>query len=170
MENCSLKCRAKRTDTHDWIYGYYICLHHTTYCCKCTQQKERDNEIHQIVFEHMTDWCLPNQHLRADVDPATVCRCTGLLDQNHKNVFEGDILTCGEYPFTDSKGNQNYYAVVQYFDDSAAFGYQIVKTQSAKVHGIADGITGYLEELDISACRVIGNIFDNSELLSMKES
>ena len=78
-----LKCRGKRTDTGTWIEGYYIHLHETTYCCTGSKERDRENEIHQIVFEQMTDWGL--RHLRADVDPETVCQKVGPF-------FEGDII------------------------------------------------------------------------------
>ena len=82
--------RGKRTDVDRWITGQYIHLHKSTYCIG---PEPDDNGIHQIVFEEMTDWGLPNRYLRADVDPRTVGQYIGRRDINGKQIFEGDLVT-----------------------------------------------------------------------------
>ena len=84
--------RGKCVDTGIWYEGGYIHLHITTHCPIGDPERFPDNDIHQIVFERMTDWELPNQHLRVDVNPETVGQFTGLTDKNGKKIFEGDIL------------------------------------------------------------------------------
>ena len=137
--------RGKCTDTGKWYEGQYIHLHKTTCCFKEDYDKNPDNDIHQIVFERMTDWCLPNQHLRADVIPETVGQYTGLTDKNGKKIFEGDIVNI-EY---DTKVEN---AVIEY-------------------HGVSfyGATPADLWELnDYYAIEVIGNIHDNPELLEVE--
>ena len=80
--------RGKDSEVDVWHEGQYIHLHKTTYCFSGSAEREAENEIHQIVFEQMTDWNLPNRHLRADVLPETVGQFTGLKDKNFKDSFQ----------------------------------------------------------------------------------
>ena len=73
-----------------WIEGYFAKLHKTTYCF--INEEPKDNNLHQIVFEQMTDWNLPNQYYRADIIPDTLCYCTGFKDKSNHDIFVGDKI------------------------------------------------------------------------------
>ena len=84
-------CKAKSIETNQWIEGYYIHLHKTTYCF--TDENDDSNEIHRLVYEHITDWGLPNKHFMVDINPNTLCRCTGLSVSGNL-FYEYDRIVC----------------------------------------------------------------------------
>jgi len=84
------------------------------------------------------------------VNPETVCQYTGLYDKNEKSVWENDIVAR-----RDAKGNIRALGVVRY----GAFNCSC-----------CDGVFGWTFDGDVDIrepyfYEVIGNIFDNPELL-----
>lgn len=152
--------RGKCVEEGIWYEGQYIALHKTTFCFSGSAQRDRENEIHQIVFERMLDWNLPNRHLRVDVIPETVGQYTGLTDKNGKKIFEGDILKIARV--SDSIGS--YYfppldypvnVIVKW--DMCAWMWETL-CEDKRYIGFPDAWCHY-------ECEVIGNIHDNPELL-----
>ena len=80
-----------------------------------------------------------------EVIPETLCQYTGLTD---KNIWENDIVR-------NEKGD---IGVVQWFEEHAAF----------MIWNKTKNCVCYLAENDFSKIEVIGNIFDNAELLEVK--
>ena len=95
------------------------------------------------------------------VDPKTVGEFTGLMDMNGKGIFEGDIVT---YELPDYLGN--------FFPRIGKIYYQAGYFCVTMEHGpyISLGIS-YLFEHPESArtVTVIGNIYDNPELLKQEQ-
>lgn len=88
----------------------------------------------------------------------------GLRDNNNIKVYDGDIFTSKRYPFQD-EGVYNYHGVVEWFEDNAAFGY-CLKLVNKNKGGISDGICELFEGKDgVLDIEVIGNIYENPELL-----
>ena len=102
-----------------------------------------------------------------EVIPETVGQYTGLKDKNGKLIFEEDILKGFSYPFL-SDGEYNYYAVVVWLENSPAFGIYTIKNPKSKVRGISSGNTEYMSEWDSNNWEVIGNVYDNPELLEVE--
>lgn len=146
--------RGKDKDDGNWYEGYYLQLNDTTYCCLPSDNAEeanrlnKENEHHYIVFERMTDWGLPNKHLRAEVLPETVCRYTGLPDKNGRKIFEGDILSA----HLDDQYPEDITYVQITWD-----GFSWCTRESTE-----DDV---MTEHDCNTFEVCGNIFDNPELI-----
>ena len=98
------------------------------------------------------------------VDQDTICQCTGLKDKNGNLIWENDILDGFTYPYM-SDGVHNYYVEVCWCNNVPGFGIYTQKYPESKVAGISAGMTELMEDWDPNDWEVIGNIFDNPELL-----
>ena len=130
--------RAKRIDNGEFVIGNY--------------QRRFDllgNEEHYIFFSKSH-----NAWEYAEVDPSTICQCTGLKDRNRKLIWENDIVFV-----TDDDGNSGQVDTgVGEVDFLEGLWYIGGNVQNAlydinKMHQI----------------KVIGNIFDNLELLEQED-
>lgn len=99
-----------------------------------------------------------------EVRPDTICQCTGLKDKNGELIWENDILDGFTYPYL-SEGVHNYYAEVFWCDNVPSFGICTQKYPESKVAGISAGMVELMEGWNPNDWEVIGNIFDNPELL-----
>ena len=68
--------KAKRADNGEWVQGYLFGIWEKRY----------------ILWGMTND--IPNM---IEVDPSTICQCTGLRDKNDKLIWENDILHNGNY-------------------------------------------------------------------------
>jgi len=96
------------------------------------------------------------------IDEDTICQYTGLTDKNEKKIFEGDILRGFQYPFCYD-GEYNYYAEIIF--ENCSFMTYTHKNPSSCVRGLSDGNTDLMEDFVSEDWEVIGNIYDNPELL-----
>ena len=79
----------------------------------------------------------------------TIGQFTGLKDRNGNKIFEGDILD-------DNDGKPSYVCVF----DSGRFGFYSIKEY------INDDFLCYDYDFETSICAIVGNIYDNPELLA----
>lgn len=107
------------------------------------RQTDYFGERQTIIFEDKGNACFKKNF----VDTETVCQYTGLTDKNGNKIFEGDIV---KDEFAQLLG------VVKYSKKYMQF----------VVDDINDGEQDYSEF--INEVEVIGNIFDNPELLEVK--
>lgn len=133
--------RGKRLDNGEWIEGIPINTHIGTF----------------IVFEENPHFCDQYGYMEIDelakVDPATVGQYTGLRDRNGKRIFEGDVLVSF---FCDDVPNYGERSVVLWHKHAWCSQYRDYKPET-------------LEEYEMSNyVDVIGNIYDNPELLEQE--
>lgn len=85
--------------------------------------------------------------------PSTICQCTGLKDKNGKLIWENDIC--------DRK--EQYPEIVEYRNGDWTLDYSYA---SYKESGVCYCNLGFYTE-ERKCVEVIGNIFDNPELLEV---
>lgn len=129
-------CKAKRTDNGEWVIGGLVRYGFT------------GREKYYIVPSYASDL------YALEIDPSTICQCTGLKDKNGKLIWENDIVFVSD---ADGCSGQ-------------------MDTGVGKISFI-EGlwyIEGRVQNglYDIDKCfqiEVIGNKFDNPELLEVQE-
>ena len=126
--------KAKRLDSGEWVQGYLFGIWEKRY----------------ILWGMTND--IPNM---IEVDPTTICRCTGLKDKNGKLIWENDIIECKD-------GKHNFQTQIEWDAYCAGFIFQDTETSAVGLDAIAtNGL--------YSESKVIGNIFDNPELIKSEE-
>ena len=91
-----------------------------------------------------------------EIDPETVGQYTGLTDRNGTKIFEGDIVVFAD--FFDDKIHRGEV----YWCDSA-FWFDCTETEGD------EGMYS-LAYISVNVLEVIGNIYDNPELLEVKQN
>lgn len=139
--------KAKRIDNGEWVEGFYVRQEETSYCFKEDYERHPENTKHYIAFDMMTDWGLPNKHLIAEIDPETLCQYTGMKDKNSNRIWENDIVRI-ENSMDDGIGNIEFYGGMWYVDGEPS-----------------NTLYDIIEYDDIVEMEVVGNVFDNPELM-----
>ena len=146
--------KAKRIDNGEWEIGSLIILPNGE--CeiwnRCNNPPDRDPMWRRCVITHK-------------VEPSTICQCTGLKDKNGKLIWENDVVKKHFYSiYDDCVNSEEYIGVVKLKD--FAWVVDSFKGEYKCAIPIFE-VMSYSE--DVKHFEVIGNIFDNKELLEREE-
>lgn len=147
--NRTIKFRGKEIKTGQWVYGLY------------TQGSFIDPVNNTETVRHII-----HSDMLYDVSENTVGQFTGLLDKNGKEIYEGDIVKNKEI---GSYGCE-YIGVVKYYESDCKFGIDITATYRFTkrllfTEGECSFNDGHCTITYTNEYYVIGNIYDNPELL-----
>lgn len=147
MENRYL-FRGKRIDNGEWVVGYYTYYPDGMGNTKDTKYAIRDTSV--------------NPNKLYFVDPSTICQCTGLKDDEDALIFENDVLS-----LKDEINECEWKAVVKFGNPNAEYtwGWQLVPITECDAN--KDILLWVETEMGYMYCEVIGNRFDNPELLEV---
>ena len=131
--------KAKRIDNGEWVQGYLFGIWEKRY----------------ILWGMTND--IPNM---IEVDPSTICRCTGLKDKNGKLIWEKDIVD-GHI----KRGAAFLNCLVLWNESKARFD---VRAKGCNFPMTLDEVT---DDISVGGLdyEVVGNQFDNTELLELLE-
>ncbi len=134
--------KAKGRDNGKWVEGYYVLFRKCHYILPI---------FNNDVFYRYEKWPFYGCEEWIEVDPSTVCQYTGLTDKNGLKIWEGDIIVAGNYKWKCK--------VV--WDEKCARFIGLTNDKDVKLVYI-----GMADKNNNSAVEVIGNIYENPELLN----
>lgn len=155
--------RGKRRDNDEWVYGYYVCLN------------GKEHRIYSGFAETDCGDYYPDWY---EVIPDTVGQFTGITDRNGTKVFEGDILLIHQFLFDGTEYEKELIGKVVYDNEQACYAVDsCIHDEIQKYMGYDDTAEFVKEKIPLcllyglheESYTIIGNIFDNPELLEVTE-
>ena len=143
--------RAKRCDTGEWIVGSLIQAPYLGSIRSWISSEQEDKARLREISSNQAVW-------RAfEVRTDTICQCTGKHDiPENKMIYEHDFVS-----FLDTYSTENGYAeqycIGEVLWDDEELCFYVTNRLSAESYEVLDD------------CKVIGNRFDNPELLEVGE-
>ena len=123
-----IEFRGKRIDNSEWVYGYYARFGFT------------GREKNYIIPSYASNL------YAIEVDSSTIGQFTGLIDQNGKRIYEGDIIKGKEW---ERGTSHRHIGIVEYISSSFR---SVGINKYLGYHGSVDG-----------SYEVIGNIHDKEK-------
>lgn len=143
--------RAKRIDNGEWVEGSFI---------------DSGNHEQVFIYPHYDGAStMPCRnlvyHRMIAVDVETLSQYTGLTDKNGNKIWENDVVKKHFYTDYDAYANSEEYVGIVKFTD-CAWVIDTKKNERVCTRPIFESMA-YSKDLDYF--EVIGNIFDNEDLL-----
>lgn len=133
--------KAKRKDNGEWVEGYYLNVAKINHFI-CTGKIKLNGAVKGILAPEMYE-----------IDPDTLCQYTGLTDKNGEKIWENDIVQAW------SEGSNAIGKVIRRVDGLYIMYPAYQKKEFWGLYPNKNGKT---------TVEVIGNIFDNPELLEVE--
>lgn len=89
------------------------------------------------------------------IEEETICQCTGLKDKNGRLIYENDIVAYWDTYSTES-GQAEADCIGKVVWDDETISFQVTNRLSAESYEVLG-----------DECSVVGNVFDNPELLEV---
>lgn len=142
--------KAKREDNGEWVEGWY---HRATFKEELKSYiKHNATDNAEKIFMYDIDY---------EVNSDTLCQYTGLMDKNGKKIWENDIVLLRE-----EIQDYEWKAEVKFGNPNSEYnwGWQLVSIGECDMN---KDILLWID-MEIANCEVIGNIFDNIDLLEVE--
>lgn len=143
--------QGKRKDNGEWATGSLL-IHRAPLVVFTSDKKEPDD--YYILESGFADWHMPRPILQYVIDPKTLRQSTGWIDRKHARVWEGDIV----------EGHSDGVVVVRYNVVMAMWEMEFLDEEIISLWEFQ-----YTPRTNVLDGVVVGNIFDNKDLLNNKD-
>ena len=135
--------KAKRVDNGEWVEGFMVACDERIFIA---QKPECNTSMHMLDGYWMGTYI--------EIDPSTLCQCTGLKDKDGKLIWENDIVGYVDMYSTES-GYAEMNCAGEVLWDKETMSFQVTNRLSVESYEV------------LQECLILGNIFDNPELLEV---
>ena len=156
-------CRAKDIKTDEWVYGYYICIPNIY-----------GHDMAHLIITEECEYLGCGEFWYEDVyevNPETVCQCTGWHDSSKVSIFEKDIV--------EFVGANIYRDLIWWNNEMSEMdatpvegiefnGYEFWNGNYPKANYSSFCLMMQDPYGDFEEIKVVGNIVDNPELLEVQ--
>ena len=140
-----IEFRGKTEKNDEWVYGHLISKYDADACSPCTYYIIETMDFSQDVDNYKSLYDVVNYGDYYEVYENTIGQYTGKKDKNGTKIFEGDIVLVDEY--------EQEIAIIKWDEECGNFYFEL------------DNLYLTFDEYYANELEVVGNIYDNPELL-----